>query len=353
MVRKILISVIILTGLVFAGVFILIFFYAGTVDNWLSEQSPVDAEILVVEGWVSGDALDAAEKEFSEGNYSYLITTGGPLGEVYNLSQNGFVRFDLSSAGIDWDSDDTVLVSLYAFGEPALGEYARYTIIHKDDTIGQGYTEAEMKGYVYPYSFGSSRPDVIRVVFDNDFHANREDRNLHIWKLNVGDLSFPVRSKSNSAVRRQSGKEIIRPLYHESLAEETAWSLSEKGIDSSMIIPLSVPPVRIFRTFSDAVAVSEWLKRSGETFRGVNIFTEGNHARRSLALYRYALPDSIDVGVVGVERSSFYSSDRMDFSFGRLNTLRQLGAYIYTKVFFNSRLHYKRISGKIEAMNNT
>jgi hypothetical protein len=114
-----------------------------------------------------------------------------------------------------------------------------------------------------------------------------------------------------------------------------------------------VPPVRIFRTYSDAVAVAEWYKRSDKASGAVNVFTMGNHAKRSLALYRQALPDSVDLGIVGVERSSFYSSDRMDFSFGRLSTLRQLGAYIYTRVFFNSGWHYKRISGKIETMNTS
>ncbi|MGF1583797.1 MAG: carbohydrate-binding domain-containing protein [Bacteroidales bacterium] len=353
MLRKILIAVIIFTGLFFGGVLVLILFYAGDVDKWLSDHSPVDAEILVVEGWVSGNALEAAGKEFREGNYNYLITTGGPLNEVFNLSRNGYVRFDLAAAGIEWNSYDTVMISLFAFGEQALGEFARYTIIHKDDTIGQGFTEAEMKSYVYAYSIADRQPDMIRVVFDNDFHIDKDDRNLHIWKLMIGDRTIPVRSEFTSAVRRQSGNEIVRPLYHETLAEETAWFLSTAGIDSSRVIPLSVPQVRIFRTYSDAVAVSEWLKSSGRTFKTVNIFTVGNHARRSLALYRYALPDSVDVGITGVDRSSFYSSDRLDFSFGRLNTLRQLGAYIYTRVFFNSRWHYKRISDKIEAMNNS
>lgn len=41
-------------------------------------------EILVVEGWVSEETLEAAAHEFSTGGYQWIIATGGPNGERWN-----------------------------------------------------------------------------------------------------------------------------------------------------------------------------------------------------------------------------------------------------------------------------
>jgi len=49
------------------------------IHSFLAINKPVNAEILVVEGWMSSDALKEALKEFEAGKYSRLITTGGEL----------------------------------------------------------------------------------------------------------------------------------------------------------------------------------------------------------------------------------------------------------------------------------
>jgi hypothetical protein len=344
MFRKFIYASVLIGGGLVICLAVLVFLFSTRIDNWLSEHSPVRPDILIVEGWVSGNALEAAREEFLKGEYKILVTTGGPLSEAFNMSRDGDIQFDLLQAGISWADSDTVKIVLYAFGEPAMGENARFTLIHKNDTIGRGYTAERMERYIFPYFVGNRRAEMIRVVYDNDFYTDREDRNLHVWKLAINGNVILARSEHARYVRRQGGETIVRPLYHKSLSEEKAWFLSEAGIDSNVIIPLAVPETRLFRTFSDAVTVSEWLRVTGQTYVAVNVFTEGNHARRSHTLYRYALPESVEVGVVGTARPDFYQSDRLDFAFGRLSTFRQLAAYIYTRVFFNHRWHYRRIS---------
>lgn len=336
-----------------SGLLVAVIFFSPRVDRWLSESSPVSADILVVEGWVSGQSLETAKKEFLDQKYSLLITTGGPLDDAVNMSQNGYLEFDLVAAGVSLNDKDTVPVVLVASGEPVEGVFARYTITHQDDTVGRGYTEAGMKRFSHSYDFGSKQADIIKVVFDNDHHSGTEDRNLHVGAIEINGFVIPARSEYAKYVRLQGGNLTERPLYHKSLAEEKVWSLIRSGIDSSLIVPLQIPETRIFRTYSDAVAVSEWIRNSGLSDVSVNVFTEGNHARRSHALYRYALPDSISVGVIGTERSGFYKADRLDFAFGRLNTLRQLSAYIYTRFFFNHRWHYRRIANRFGKVDKT
>jgi hypothetical protein len=46
---------------------------------FLSVSAPVASSVLVVEGWVSDYAVEAAAQEFSRGGYSVLYVTGGPM----------------------------------------------------------------------------------------------------------------------------------------------------------------------------------------------------------------------------------------------------------------------------------
>jgi len=57
------------------------------VPGFLSLNRPVEAECLVVEGWVSDYALEFAAKEFRHGQYRRLYTTGGPLTKASYLAE--------------------------------------------------------------------------------------------------------------------------------------------------------------------------------------------------------------------------------------------------------------------------
>src|SRR5262245_58575880 len=51
-----------------------------TVNDFLAVNRPVEADILVVEGWVYvHPAIAEAAEEFRKGQYRLLITVGGPV----------------------------------------------------------------------------------------------------------------------------------------------------------------------------------------------------------------------------------------------------------------------------------
>lgn len=66
---------------------LLIIFIGKNIHPFLAIDSPVNSEILVVEGWLPDYALEQAMNEFNDNNYSLLITTGGPLLKGYHLSE--------------------------------------------------------------------------------------------------------------------------------------------------------------------------------------------------------------------------------------------------------------------------
>lgn len=67
-------------GWLFLLAFILVLGVLGArnIYTFLAPNEPVGAHTLVVEGWLSPKELDQAAQTFKTGNYSRIVTTGGP-----------------------------------------------------------------------------------------------------------------------------------------------------------------------------------------------------------------------------------------------------------------------------------
>ncbi len=67
--------------------FISIFICFGlSIHPFLRMSQPVDAEVMVVEGWVRDEVIEGAIAEFQDTNYRLMITTGDKLGRGKYLS---------------------------------------------------------------------------------------------------------------------------------------------------------------------------------------------------------------------------------------------------------------------------
>ncbi len=62
---------------------------ARTVHPFLAVHRPVEARYLVVEGWLPDYAIEAAYREFQEGGYERIFTTGLPLERGSYLHAHG------------------------------------------------------------------------------------------------------------------------------------------------------------------------------------------------------------------------------------------------------------------------
>jgi len=74
--------------------------------------------------------------------------------------------------------------------------------------------------------------------------------------------------------------------------------LQTLGVEPQSMIALSVPDVAHHHTYSSALIVRDWLKRSGSSTKGINVFMLGPHARKSLVLFTRALGSAYPVGVI-------------------------------------------------------
>jgi hypothetical protein len=65
----------------------LLIFAMNHIHSFLAVTSPIDAEVLVVEGWLPDYGLKQAFAEFESGSYHQIITTGMPLERGYYLAK--------------------------------------------------------------------------------------------------------------------------------------------------------------------------------------------------------------------------------------------------------------------------
>lgn len=70
-----------------AMIVVLIIFAITHIHPFLAVNSPVAADILVVEGWMNDNAIKSALSEFQGGSYRHLVTTGIPVERGYYLAE--------------------------------------------------------------------------------------------------------------------------------------------------------------------------------------------------------------------------------------------------------------------------
>lgn len=89
---------------IIATVSLTLFWFKGEALLSFSERQP--AEVLVVEGWIGIEGVDAAALEFGRGGYRYAVTTGGLTGERWNERRWSFADMaerELIRSGVSRD----------------------------------------------------------------------------------------------------------------------------------------------------------------------------------------------------------------------------------------------------------
>ena len=83
-----------------------------------------------------------------------------------------------------------------------------------------------------------------------------------------------------------------------SYAERAADYLRSHGLEGVPVVAVSAPASAQERSFLSAVVFREWARQSGVALDAVDVFSAGVHARRSQLVYRMALGDTVQVGVI-------------------------------------------------------
>src|SRR5436190_5419931 len=149
---------------------------------FLAITHPVNANILVVEGWIHEYAIRAAVKEFQSNHYQRVFTTGGPVG-----GSGGYINDFYTSASVGAD-----LLNKCGLPEERL-QMVPSRVMDRDRTYGSAVA---LRNWFRDHSMVVSSIDVVT----EDLHARRTrllfhkafGKDVQIGIIAVPNVDYPA-----------------------------------------------------------------------------------------------------------------------------------------------------------------
>jgi hypothetical protein len=293
---------------------------------FLSKSERVNANILLVEGWLPEYAIEKAYREFQNEGYDYIITTGPySAHEYYMLPMDGYLIFypesRLPSDGVSVAHK----IEVSAFSELGGKNMAHFNLLVNDSLVSDFFAGKKKRKYSIWWEGDLAKIDSMLIHFDNDTAGSFGDRNLYIKELVIDEKTIiPYQNNSEYDITWLDGKRrIINKLSSDAgLARNKLVSM---GVDSTCIKAITCKSSKINRTLTSALAVREWLNKSEISVTGINIISSGTHAKRTWMTYKKVLDNPVDIGIISIPDHSFRHSAKRYLT----KTFRETCAYIY------------------------
>lgn len=296
------------------------------ISGYLSKSEQVKANILIVEGWLPDNALEMAYNEFLKTRYEHIVTTGlKSFNPYYNVSCNGYLIFyphKMLSGMIESGSHS---IEVDAYSELGGVNRAHFNLFINDSLVDDFIVDKKSKKYKIRWEGSLEEIDSIMLQFDNDKMGEFGDRNLFVKEISIDNkITIPYLNNSEYDLIKLDGQErIINNTA--SNAELAKNRLIFLGIDSSLITAVSGKRARINRTLTSALAFRNWLKTTDININGINIISQGTHARRTWMTYNKILDEKYIIGIISLpENKNQFSTERRAFK-----TLREILGIIY------------------------
>jgi hypothetical protein len=315
--------------LAFPILLILIILCAYLLRNKFSETSRVNADILVVEGWLPPSEFRLVADEFRKGSYKLIVTTGlKSTADYFEIYSNGHLAFKVRGKF----SFDTVMrahnISVNAFSSMGEINSSHFNFLVNDSVAGSFYATKSKKNYTVRWEGRLSGIDSISVQLLNYGIDSLWERKLFIRKI-VIDNKISIPYGNNSVFSFPGYGKIVRiENKSESYAGFARQNLIALGIDSTLIIDVPAEKVSINRTLAGTLAFSNWLRSSSHKITGINIVTIGVHAPRTLMTYKHLLHEKYSIGVISLPD---YRA-RNSVIYGTFRTLRELFEIAYYRI---------------------
>jgi len=321
--RKIII--ILLSFIVLSGALFLTAIHS--VSDKLSKTTRVEANILLVEGWLSWDALDMAYDEFTNNEYDHIVTTGIDfiLHEYYLVSMNGYLIFYPPKMISPNNEIRSHSIEIDAYGELGGENSSQFNVFINDSLISDFSADRSKRKYMVKWLGKLTDIDSIIIQFVNDEIGDYGDRNLYVKGITIDNyMTIPYQGYSEYDISELDGKRRIVNNYNSS-AQLARRHLVSMGLDSSEVIAIPGERVRLNRTLSSVLAFRDWLKISGIEVKGINIVTIGTHAKRTWMTYNKILDKKYNIGIIALPDNKARDSR----TYRVLNTIREVIGIIY------------------------
>jgi len=322
--KKKTIIIILLSFLVLSGVLFLPVIYS--VSDKLSKTTRVNANILLVEGWLPPYTLGMVCDEFQNNDYDYIVSIGlKQLNEYLIIAENGYLIYYVKNRLSSETKPGNHIIEIEAYSELNGEHAAHFNLWVNDSLVADFFAEKKKRKYSFTREGFLSDIDSVMVEFTNDAVGDFGDRNLYVKSL-VFDNQIKIPFLHNSVYDVGKIDGIRRTINNvNSNAERTAKNLVSMGIDSNLIIAIPGKRVRINRTLNTALAFRDWLKTSDIKVEGINILSSGTHSMRTWMTFNKVLDKSYDIGIISLpDYRNQYSRKRKV-----LKTLRESLGLIY------------------------
>jgi uncharacterized SAM-binding protein YcdF (DUF218 family) len=117
------------------------------------------------------------------------------------------------------------------------------------------------------------------------------------------------------------------------MAELSYATFLELGFDSTKIVAIPGGEVLRNRTYNSALSLRHWLEEENIKSIKIDVFCVGCHARRSEYLFKKALGENYDVGVVSVDDESYDIRNWWKSSKGTRTVVSETIGYFYSICF--------------------
>ncbi|MQY79761.1 MAG: hypothetical protein GH151_11290 [Bacteroidetes bacterium] len=323
--RKKTIIILLTVFIVVSGIFGLPIIYS--LSDHLSATTRVDANILIVEGWLPPYAIEMAYHEFMNKGYNQIITTGIGLisHEYYMVAMNGYLIFYPQRENLSDNNISVHKIEVDAFSELGGENASRFNIFIDDSLVGNFQAEKKKRKYSVSWKGNLTTIDSIMVQFINDGIGEYGDRNLYIKGITIDQkIKIPYQKNSEYDIGTLDGTRRITNNFA-SYAELARNRLISLGIDSSIIKAIESKRVKINKTLTSALAFRDWLKTTDLKVKGINIVSMGTHARRTWMTYNKILDKKYDIGVISLPDYNAHTPR----SYKVLKTIRETIRIVY------------------------
>ena len=120
----------------------------------------------------------------------------------------------------------------------------------------------------------------------------------------------------------------------QSYAERAVDHLRRHGLAGVAISAVPAPASAQDRSFLSAVVLREWARKTGVALDAVDLFSAGVHARRSWLVYRMALGEGVQVGVLSARPKEYDPERWWKTSAGAKSVIGESLSLIWTKCCF-------------------
>jgi uncharacterized SAM-binding protein YcdF (DUF218 family) len=133
-----------------------------------------------------------------------------------------------------------------------------------------------------------------------------------------------------------TGAQLSRGHYlsaYKTYADLAEATLIKIGIEPERIIAIPSPQVKRDRTYTSAIALQAWLDQNPGKIRRINLLTPGVHARRSWTLFKKALGQRVEIGIISIPDRDYNAQSWWTSSAGMKKVMFEAIGYFYAAVF--------------------